>query len=64
MLKPNILPLLQLQEDIWFNYNGIANIIALHYVHDIDTYSLIVIPPSKVGFNKVASVEENLTKYT
>ena len=91
-----------MKEEVWFDYNGIANIIALHSVQDhfrvsyskwfgsdhnafvvikpnnskmkftmsrkglyyTDTSSLIG-EPSKTGvFNQVASVEENLTKYT
>ena len=98
-LKSNILPM---KEEVWFDYNGIANIIALHSIQDhfrvsysnwfgsdrnafvvikpdntkmkftmsrkglyyTDTSSLIG-QPSKAGmFNQVASVKENLTKYT
>ena len=91
-----------MKEEVWFDYNVIANIIALHSVIDhfkvaysnwfgtnrntfvvikpdnskmkftmsrkglyyIDTSSLIGRPSKGGVFNQVASVEENLTKYT
>ena len=96
-LKSSILPL---KEEVWFDYTGIANIIALRSIQEsfrvsysnwfdsnrnafvvlkpdntkmkftmsrkghTDTSSIIG-RPSKAGvFNQVASVEENLTKYT
>ena len=98
-LKSCILPL---TEEVWFDYTGIANIIALHCIQNNfrvsysnwfgnDRNAFVVLKPdntkmkftmsrkglyytdtsrligrsSKAGvFNQVASVEENLTKYT
>ena len=98
-LKSCILPI---KEEVWFDYTGIANIIALHSVQDnfrvfykkwfgSDCNAFVVLKPdnakmkfimsrkglyytdtsrligqpSKAGvFNQVASVEENLAKYT